>query len=108
MGGGGGVGGWGGAAWKSRHTTAAWEKWKKSCVDPEGGGDRGVLPPGKSQVICVDPEGGGGPDRGVRPPRKITSYMGFYREKASGPLPEKVGPPPLTWNKLNPLRNLEN
>ena len=30
------VGG-GGGAWKSRHTTAAWEKWKKSCVDPEGG-----------------------------------------------------------------------
>ena len=27
----------GGAAWKSRRTTAAWEKWKQSSVDPEGG-----------------------------------------------------------------------
>ena len=50
-------GGGGGAAWKSRHTTAAWEKWKKSSVNPEGG--QGVRPP---------------------PPLKITSYMGFYRE----------------------------
>ena len=49
------VGRGGGAALKSRHTTAAWEKWKKSNADPDGGG-------------------------GVRTPWKITSYMGFYRE----------------------------
>ena len=42
--GGGGGGGLGGAAWKSRHTTAAWVKWKKSSVDPEGGGGRGCAP----------------------------------------------------------------
>ena len=33
-----GGGGGGRTAWKSRHTTAAWDKWKKSKADPEGGG----------------------------------------------------------------------
>ena len=40
-----------GTAWKSRHTTAAWEKRKKSSADPEGVGQGGPDPPGKSQVI---------------------------------------------------------
>ena len=48
------MGGVGGAA--SRHTTAAWEKWKKSSADLEGG------------------QGGGS-----GPPWKIISYMEFYR-----------------------------
>ena len=54
-------------------------------------------------VASADPEGGG---QGVRTPTpwKITSYMGFYREKAIGPPPplEKIGPPPpgKCWDTL--------
>ena len=71
------VGGGGGeAAWKSRHTTAAWEKWKKSYVDPEGGGDMGSAP----CIITSYMRGSRGGRTGGSAPWKITSYMGFYRE----------------------------
>ena len=47
-------------------------------------------------LTSVDPEVGGGETGGPDSPLKITSYMGFYREKA-------IGPP---WKKLDPLENV--
>ena len=45
-------------------------------------------------ITWADPEGvGGGRGSG---PRKITSYMGFYREQA-------IGPPPIR-KKLDPRK----
>ena len=43
-------------------------------------------------IACEDPEGG----YGVRPPWKVTSYMGFYRNYPLDPPPsmEKVALPP--------------
>ena len=77
-----GEGGGGGAAWKSRRTTASWEKWKKSSVDPEGG------------------------DRGVLPPWKITSYTGSIGDKQLDPSLEKVGPPSpgISWTPSGTLK----
>ena len=79
----GGGGGGGRAAWKSRHTTAAWDKWKKSKADPEGGGGVGQGfpdPPGKSQVIW-----------GSMGNKQLDTSL---ENVAPPPHLEKVGPPP--------------
>ena len=71
---------------KNKQTTAAWEKWKKSSADPEGGGgvggQEGPNPPGKSQVI-----------------------WGSIGNKQLNPLPGKSWTPEL--EKFGPLRNLK-
>ena len=51
-------------------------------------------------ITWADPEGGG---RGSGPPWKITSYMGFYKEKAIGLPCKNVDPPPPLENVPHPL-----
>ena len=98
-----GGGGGGGAAWKSRHTTAAW---KKSCVDPEGGGGQGGPPPWKITRYMRGSRGGR--TGGSAPPGKSQVIWGSIGNKQVDPSLKKLDPPPLTWKKLNPLRNREN
>ena len=56
-------------------------------------------------IMCGSRRGIGVPDP---PPWKITSYMGFYRNRHLKPNPlEKVGPPPLTLEKVGPSETLD-
>ena len=56
-------------------------------------------------ITWADPEGGG---RGSGPPWKITSYMGFYKEKAIGLPCKNVDPPPPPGKCSTPTGTVAN